>query len=100
MSAQTWQQWARAVARDPSSPSRIGKGTLAALTGTDVRVLDAFVPCLVLYAHTGDREVLRAAGLLLPQMQRGTKWIAQELIAFALDWPDRDRLWPLITGET
>jgi hypothetical protein len=95
---QSWQQWARVCAADPSSPSLLKKGSLAALTGTDIRVLDAFVPCLSLYAHTGDEHVLGAAQIVLDEMQPHTLWIAKELIAFVLDWPDRERLWPRVSA--
>lgn len=96
---QTWQQWARAVERDPHTPSRIRKGSLAPLTGTDHRVLDAFVACLELYSYDRDADVLLAASVLLSRMQTSTRWVAKELIAFVLDWPDRERLWPLIDNE-
>jgi hypothetical protein len=98
MKKQTWQQWSRECARDPSSPSKIRKGALAALTGTDVDVLDAFVPCLELYARTGNERVLEAARIVLLEMQPSTRWIARELIAFVMCWDDRERLWPQIVG--
>lgn len=93
---QTWAQWARACAKDPSSPSRLQKGSLAALTGTDVDVLNAFVPILKLYARTGNKRLLEAAFIVLGEMQPSTLWIAQELIPFVLNWEDRERLWPLV----
>jgi hypothetical protein len=93
---QTWRQWVRLVSRDPGSPSLLKKGSLAPLTGTDARVLDAFVPILELYAHTGEENLLSAACLVLAEMQLHTRWIAKELIAFVLDWPDRERLWPRV----
>lgn len=100
MKKQTWQQWARANAKDPQSPSNIDSRALAALTGQDVRVLTAIVACFELYAGS-DTEGMRAALLairaLLPAMQESTRWIARELIPFALDWGDRERLWPLVT---
>lgn len=43
MKKQTWQQWARAVGRDPSSPSALGSNALAALTGQDTRALNAII---------------------------------------------------------
>jgi len=98
MKKQTWQQWTRECAKDPSSPSKLRKGSLAALTGTDVDVLDAFVPILELYARTENKRVLEAATIVLDEMQRSTRWIAKELIPFVLDWGDRERLWPLIVG--
>jgi hypothetical protein len=97
---QTWQQWVRAVIREkrdnPSHPSRLEKHSLAALTGTDHRVLEAFVPLLKLYSYAPSGDVFGAMQIVLGQMQRSTLWIAKELIPFALEWHDRERLWPLI----
>ncbi len=97
MKKQTWSQWVRATVKDPSSPTKLTKHSLAALTGTDVRVLDAFVPCLELYAYTESRDVLDAAAILLIEMQESTRWIARELIPFVLNWEDRERLWPRLS---
>jgi hypothetical protein len=100
MKEQTWQQWVRAVEREsrdnPQHPSRICKGSLAGLTGTDVRALNAFVACLKLYAYSGEKHGLKAASAVLRQMQEKERWIARELIAFVLEWDDRERLWPLV----
>jgi hypothetical protein len=96
---QSWQQWARVCAADPSSPSLLEKGSLAALTGQDTRALTAIVACLELYASSDDegrRGALQAIGALLPAMQASTWWIARELVPFVLDWPDRERLWPRV----
>jgi hypothetical protein len=99
MKEQTWQQWVRAVERDPNTPSKLRKGALGALTGTDFRVLNAFVPCLQLYSCTGNEQVLQAARVLLTEMQPSTRWIAKELIAFAMNWEDRERLWPYLDPQ-
>ena len=99
MKKQTWQQWSRAVAKDPSSPSEIGSQSLAALTGQDTRALNAIVACWELYAvsdEAGQRGALAAVKLLLPAMQASTRWMARELIPYALDWSDRERLWPMV----
>jgi hypothetical protein len=97
---QTWAQWVREVVRakkeDPGHPSKLFNGCMAPITGTDHRVLDAFVPCMKLYAYSGSNQLLAAATLLLKNMQPSTRWIARELIPFVLDWGDRERLWPLI----
>jgi hypothetical protein len=101
MRKQTWQQWARACAKDPESPSNLGKSSLAALTGQDARALSAIVACLELYANSdedGERGALQAIRALLPAMQESTRWIARELIPFVLDWSHRDTLWPLVAG--
>ncbi len=102
MKKQTWQKWARACAADPSSPSALTKGSLAALTGQDTRALNAIVACLELYAcsdDTGSVNAIEAIRLLLPTMQLSTRWIVKELIPFVLDWGDRDRVWDKIDEE-
>lgn len=96
MKKQTWQQWVRAVERDPHTPSSIRKGTLAALTGTDRRVLDAFVACLELYAYDNSPTVLTAARKVLTRIRPSMCWVAKELIAFVFEWHDRERLWWLV----
>ena len=96
---QTWQAWARACAADPSSPSNLFKGALAALTGQDTCALNAIVACYELYAisdEDGRRGALLALRSLFSAMQVTTMWIAGELIPFVLDWSDRDKLWNLI----
>jgi len=98
MKKQTWRQWAIIAGRDPSSPSKLEKGSLAALTGQDSRALDAIVACYELYAcgdAAGQQAAVSAVRALLRGMQESMRWIAKELIPFALDWDDRDRLWPL-----
>lgn len=98
---QTWQSWARACAKDPESPSLLKKGSLAALTSQDMRACSAIVACFELYAGSdldGQQGALEAVRALLPAMQPSTRWIARELIPFALDWADRERLWPLVTS--
>jgi hypothetical protein len=99
MKKQTWTQWARAVGRDPNSPSKLKSQSLAALTGQDTRALDAIVAALDLYVcgdSDGRRGALEAVRALLPAMQESTRWIARELIPFVLNWEDRERLWPLV----
>ncbi len=101
MKKQTWQSWARGCGADPSSQSKLFKGSLGALTGQDARAMDAFVACLELYALSdddGQRAALVAARQLLGAMQPKVHWIAQELIPFVLNWEDRERLWPKIRG--
>lgn len=97
MKPQTWRQWARACTKDPSSPSLLKTGALAALTGQDARALDAFVACLELYSNcdgVGEEAALAAMRALLPAMQESTRWIARELIPFVLDWNYRESMWP------
>lgn len=99
MKKQTWSQWVRLVEREaatnPDHPSKLRKGCLAPLTGTDVRALNAFVACLELVCYCDSQEhALGAASMVLHEMQPSTRWIARELIPFVLDWGDRERLWP------
>ena len=96
---QTWQQWARACSKDSESPTNLRKDSLAALTGQDIRALNAIVACWELYAcsdEDGQRGALASVRALLPAMQPSTRWIARELIPYVLDWSDRERLWPLV----
>lgn len=67
---------------------------LAPLTGTDHKALAAIAACWTLYAYSGRTEVLAAIRLLIGEMQRSTAPLARELIAWAMDWDDRERLWP------
>lgn len=91
--------WLRACSRDPSSPARVTRGDLAALTGTDTRVLNAVAECWRVYAYSRpDYAALRAAAALLPLMQKHTRPLARELIAWAMDWSDRDRVWAMVTA--
>lgn len=102
MKKQTWQQWARAVGKEPGSLSKLHACALGALTGQDKCALDAIVACWELYAvgdEDGRCEALVAVRALLLAMQPSTRWIARELIPYALEWSDRDRLWPLVTFD-
>ncbi|KKK89192.1 hypothetical protein LCGC14_2735570 [marine sediment metagenome] len=102
MKKQTWAQWVRACVKDPSSPSELEKGSLAALTGQDVLALDAIAACWALYAGDLDARTgaLAAVRALLPAMLPENRWIARELIPFALNWEDRESLWPLVQSPT
>ncbi len=103
MKKKTWQQWVRACVKDPSSPSKLGKDSLASLTGQDVLALDAIAACWVLYARSdgdGRAGALVSVCALLPAMLPHNRWIARELIPFALDWGDRERPWPLVQSPT
>jgi hypothetical protein len=105
MKKQTWSQWVRVVEREarenPAHPSRLRRGCLAPLTGTDVRAMTAFVACIDLYSYCDHpEEALRAAAIVLGQMQESVRWIARELIPFVREWEDRDRLWPRIVGAS
>lgn len=83
-----WAKWLRANKHD-----------LAPLTGTDRKALAAIAECWQLYAYTGTECVLRAISELLKVMQPKTRHLARELIAYAMDWGDRDRLWPGLCSD-
>jgi hypothetical protein len=73
---------------------------MGAITGQDRRVLSAISECWGLYAssdNAGQSAALAAVRVLLPAMQLQCYPFARELIAFTLDWPDRERLWPLVS---
>ena len=72
---------------------------LGALTGTDTKALAAVAAAWELYAYEGSSDVLLAIGILTRRMQSKTRPLARELAAFAMDWGDRERLWPLVEGE-
>jgi hypothetical protein len=98
MTKQTWDKWLRACIRDPSSPARL-PGSLGMLTGQDARALGAISACWELYSNSdepGQRAALAAVRALLPALQPQCRPFARELIAFSLDWSDRERLWPQV----
>lgn len=95
----TWLQWARAVAADPHSPSRIEPRMLGALTGQDMRVLSAVAACWQLYSNAdnaGRRGAIVAVYALMPAMSQQARFVAREIIPFALDWSFRDTVWAQI----
>ncbi len=72
----------------------------AALTGQDTRAIRAIAWCWELYAvgdEAGQKAALQAVHNLLAGMQEKCWPLAKELIAFAMDWNDRDRLWPRVS---
>jgi hypothetical protein len=72
---------------------------LGALTGQDARALGAIAECWALYAAgyaAAERAALAAVRSLLPAVQPQCRTFARELIAFSMDWTDRDRLWKLV----
>lgn len=79
----------------PEGPG--GLPTLAALTGTDYKALEAIDRLWALYCYCDNQQyVLIAIAYAATQMQESTRPLARELIAHALDWGDRDRLWPQV----
>ena len=73
----------------PPTPERLG-----VLTGADLATLAAVDACWQSLPYVDHREnVVAAVRALLPNMQEKCWPLARELIARALDWDDRDRLW-------
>lgn len=74
---------------------RANLGTLAALTGTDMRALHAASHIIELYAFEGDARLLAAFATVVERMQPSTLEFAYHAIAFRMDWNDRARVWAL-----
>lgn len=92
-----WRRWLRAAVKDnrvPLSPASLGM-----CTGQDWRALGAIAACWELYASSdedGGRAAIEAIRALLGGMQPKCHVFARELIAYAMDWGDREKLWPLV----
>jgi hypothetical protein len=72
----------------------LGKRCLAPLTGSDHKALDAAVQTVQLWTYCDDRaSVAKAFGIIVSQMQPGTRWLAYHSIAKVSDWGFRDELW-------
>lgn len=107
MSRQNWQQWLRACSKDPGSPIQLPKlgnsgSSLGMPTGQDTRALAAISACWDLYAGSdadGQAGALDAVRALLPALQPQCHAFARELIAFSLDWFDRERLWDRVVTK-
>lgn len=82
-----WAKWLKANKHD-----------LAPLTGTDTRALRAIDACWELYATTHSTHAIDAVRELLYLLQAKNHHLARELIARSMDWPDREKLWPLVTS--
>lgn len=106
-----WLAWLRACLQDETSPIRLPRpkqsigrkptSVLGMITGQDRRALSAVAACWSLYGGSDDAGragALMAIRALLPAMQGQCRMFARELIAQSLDWPDRERLWPLVQG--
>jgi len=73
--------------------NNLGKGCLAALTGTDARALQAAVQIAELYSVDRAKPVAAAFGLVVTRMQDHTRELAYHSIAQVMDWSDRESLW-------
>lgn len=78
---------------------KANKWDLAPLTGTDTDALITIAAAWKLFAYTGSRGVLKAIRYLVAEMQPKNRHLARELIAYALDWNDRARLWPAVDPD-
>lgn len=95
-----WIVWLRRCSKDPHCPA-YPLPPLGMLTGQDYRALAAVAMCWELYFGSdadGQRAALEAIRSLLAGMQQKCWPFARELVAFAGDWGDRDRLWPRVVG--
>jgi hypothetical protein len=95
-----WWNWLNANVADSNSPIQFRRST-AGLTGQDSRALEAIAACWALYAvadETACACALASICVLLPAVQIEYRPFARELIAFAMDWEDRDRLWARVTA--
>ena len=78
---------------------KANKHDLAPLTGQDHRALAAIDACWQLLANSdenGEGGAVQAVKSLLPALQPQCWPLARELIARAMDWGDRDRVWPWV----
>ncbi len=89
-------RWLASLRDDSSVPTR--KLNLAPLTGTDTKALIAIAYCWQLFAYTRSPSVLHAIQNLLSEMQESTAPLTRDLIAWAMDWSDRERYWPVVWG--
>ena len=71
--------------------------SLAPLTGTSTKALKAVAHLWQLYAYSREEAVLGAIGLLVPSLG-SCSGLGRELAAWAMDWGDRERLWPRVIG--
>lgn len=98
---ETVPKWLHDCAHDPNSPSGLKPEHLGMLTGQDKRALEAIGACWKMFAACDEDvqpPVLEAITLLLEGLQLKCHLFARELIAYALDWPDRDKLWHLVSA--
>lgn len=89
--------------RDPIKFLKANGHDLGMLTGQDRAALLAISACWEVWAlgDSAAREAcVRAIRALLYAMQEKCWPLARELIAFSLDWGDRDRLWPEVRPDT
>lgn len=71
----------------------LGKNSLGALTGTDVRALYAAVQTIELYSYNREQSVLEAFAKIVRCMQPSTREFAFHAIAQVMDWSDRSWVW-------
>lgn len=76
----------------------LGKGALAALTGTDSRALDAAVHIIALYNYCYSKDegpLLLALRAVVMAMQPQCREFVYHAIAHQMEWNARERLWAL-----
>ena len=69
---------------------------LAGLTGSDTLALRAIAALWELYAVERKSMVLPAVTLVLAHLQPKYHFFAKQLIAYSMDWSDREHLWSVV----
>lgn len=80
----------------PWLKANLGKGSVAALTGTDTRALRAAVQVVELWQCCDkhkEADCYRCFGLVVSQMQQKTQELAYHAIAMVSDWHVRAGFW-------
>lgn len=78
-----------------------GKHSLGALTGQDLRALQAFVHLVELYAVSdamGRETALRAMSCTVQAAQVSVWPLFKKCIPHVMDWGDEERLWQEVTA--
>lgn len=75
--------------------ANLGKGVLAALTGTDAKALAAAVHIVELYSYSPSPRIAHAFGIVVSEMQDSTQYLAFHAIAKVMEWDTRAELWSL-----
>ncbi len=108
LNASPWNLWLQEVCTEREEMEAKGKRfhasiswkNLASLTGQDKRALAGVAACWTLYAASdelGAAAALSAIRSLCHGAMQESAWpCARELIAYAMDWNDRERIWPLV----
>jgi hypothetical protein len=94
-------RWIRTQAELGRIPG--GKSVLAPFTGQDYAAFKTFMHAMELYTYSdpaGKQQAIICMRHAVLAMQPKVRWIACETIPQQTDWDDRQKLWPIITGES